>query len=232
MAGLEQYHGVLIRFDPTDLRVVRALALSFGLHALVIVPFHWPLNIEPAANQIFLLASLQPAAPVRSPPAEAPRPANPAADHPAKEPKGTRRLAAPRGGPEKLAAQDTEPRKTQNAPQSETREAVILEQAVPPEYPVEALQRRLEGCVLASVTVSPSGEVVDVRILQSDHSGVFDQSVIDSQKAARYFPAQKDGGGVESRVLAVAAFVLDTNRKLNCTLRFAGIAESLIRQRE
>lgn len=104
---------------------------------------------------------------------------------------------------------------------------MILEQAVPPEYPAEALQRKLEGCVLASVTVSPSGEVSDVQILQSDHAGVFDQSVIDSQKAARYLPAQKEGGAVESRVLAVAAFVLDPGRKMNCAMRFSSVAAEM-----
>lgn len=224
----------MIRVTPPRPRFIRALALSLALHAAVLFPAPWSFSIEPAASQIYLQASLRPPPSARELPTEKSGPAKTKPEPHAGKPKGTRRLATEHGSPVKLAPPEGKEKSPEqaNPPELEPHQAVILDQALPPEYPTEALQRKLEGCVLASVTVGPTGEVVDVRILQSDHPGIFDQSVIESQRAARYLPAQKDGEAVESRVLTVAAFVLDSARKMNCALRFVGIAEELAGMRK
>lgn len=106
----------------------------------------------------------------------------------------------------------------------EDSEATTAVAAAPPEYPEAALRNRLEGCVLASITVSVTGEVSDVKIVATDHPNVFDQSVIESQQTARYIPARKSGEARESRVLAVATFVLSPATRINCPLRMASEA--------
>lgn len=111
---------------------------------------------------------------------------------------------------------------------SDEYSAQVIEQAPPPAYPAEALQQRLEGCILAAVDIDDTGGVERVTILASDHPGVFDETVIESQQVARYAPARRGGIAQRSRVAAVAGFVLFENKRLDCHLRYADDARRLI----
>lgn len=204
-----------------------ALAVSLALHAALLFPPHWAfgVDLQPAA-QIYMQASLQPPAPVaRKDPAK-PRSAKPGKKTAAGNSReANSRLIVP-GQPDTPAASSSG---SENQPEeSIVEDAYRLDMPQPPDYPADALARKLEGCVLALVTVSASGAVSDVKILETDHPGVFDQTVIDSQKDARYLAAHRGDEAVASRVLAVAAFVLDPARRMNCALKYAPSAEKLV----
>jgi TonB family protein len=198
-------------------RLALALALSLLLHALAVMPLRLPFGAEPLAGQIYVSVQLQPAPPAR--PAER-RPEEQAASADAE----TKLLTAPDGRPLAAGKRDPSQAAASPAPSTSPQEARVLEQPAPPEYPPEARRRKLEGCVLALVSVGSGGEVDEVRILESDHPGIFDAAVKESQKAARYLPAQKGGEAVDSRVLSVAAFVLEPGRRMNCALKYAASA--------
>lgn len=216
--------------DKTFRRLSIALAASVVLHVGIILPWALPGDANPApGRQIHLAATLRPTPkPAEASPAVA-APAKPKAKT-VRAPKpgdGTAsRLNAPGAKPEISTAGTQEPAPVET-PESVPREAFMLDQAIPPEYPEDALRRNLEACVLASVIVAESGEVKAVEIIAADLPGVFDQAVIDSQKTARYAPARRKGEALESRVLAVASFVLTPDRRLNCALKFAPLAEKL-----
>ena len=208
--------------------MIWAFAGSLVLHAAVLLPLHWPFGAgDPPAGQIYLQANLQPRSGNENSKREK------AGDRKQRERAANRRSD---GKASRLTTPGTLPSVAASAPEAPAQtespadEAHRLDMPQPPDYPIEALQRKLEGCVLALVSVSSSGDVATVKILESDHPGVFDQSVIDSQKDARYLPARRGDENVESQVLAVAAFVLDPARRLNCALKYAPIAEKLLRR--
>ena len=129
----------------------------------------------------------------------------------------------------KIAPLKNEP---QTAPESvsseqDNHEARLIVDPGAPVYPAEAVQRKLESCVLAAVYVSATGEVEKVAILHSDIPGVFDASVIEAQTAAHYLPARIGSGTVESRVLAVVGFVLEPGQYRNCAMQYADAARKI-----
>lgn len=215
-------------------RLPLALLVSLLAHLAVIVPWHWPFTDDsPQIRQVFLQAQLQPQT---SPPTK-PQPQTrhdapakqPATERPETEPQTEQRLTQAHSNwatPEKTATATTPP--APPAPPAPEVEARFIEQPAPPEYPAEALRLNLESCVLARVDVSAAGDVTQVAILAADIPDVFDQSVIDAQKFARYLPAQQDGKTVASSVLAVSAFVLTADKRLNCALKYADTARRLI----
>ena len=119
----------------------------------------------------------------------------------------------------------SEPLKEQSEP--EKREAFLIAAPGAPTYPQEAIQRKLESCVLAAVYVSPGGEVEKVAILHADVTGVFDQSVIETQTIAHYLPARVGNSPVASRVLAVVSFVLEPAHHLSCAMQYAVVAQKI-----
>lgn len=58
-----------------------------------------------------------------------------------------------------------------------------------PRYPQEAIEKRLEGFVSFDVTISPQGDVTDVKVVTAKPSGVFEQATIDAVKAWKYCPS-------------------------------------------
>ena len=201
-------------------RLAGALAVSILLHLLAIVPLRLPFDDDPADTvQIYLQATLS----RQPPPAIAPgKPASP----PGKPvPAPARQLTTPSGA--SLAAVPAPP--AADASSTEATSALVLEQPMLPEYPATALAQGLEGCVLANVLVNTGGEVESVTILAADHPGVFDAAVIEAQKSARYAPARRGSEAMPSRVLAVASFVMQPGRQLDCPLKYAAQAETLLR---
>jgi TonB family protein len=205
----------------------RALALSVILHAAILVPWRWPwLDASPPGAQVYLSATLQR-------PAAASRPVSPVPEkaHPQPTADPNRRLASADFGGKAPFAPPTPPTSpaAQADPLPPQEEAARnIEQPAPPEYPAAARRRGLEGCVLAEVMIGADGSVTDVSILESDHPGIFDQSMREAQRTARYQPANRAGVPVASRALAVAAFVLTPERQINCALRYAEQATRIL----
>ena len=201
-------------------RLAGALAVSILLHLLAIVPLRLPFDDGPADTvQIYLQATMSRKAPAAITPA---KPASP----PGKPvPAPARQLTTPSGA--SLAAVPAPP--AADASSTDAASALVLEQPMLPEYPAAALAQGLEGCVLASVHVNTGGEVESVTILAADHPGVFDAAVIEAQKSARYAPARRGGEAMPSRVLAVASFVMQPGKQLDCPLKYAAQAEKLLR---
>ena len=71
---------------------------------------------------------------------------------------------------------------------------------VAPVYPPDALARRLSGSVELEFTVTPTGEVTDIKIQAADPPGVFDQAAITALSQSRYHPVQLDGVAIAQRV--------------------------------
>lgn len=205
-------------------RLAGALATSIVLHLLVLIPLRLPLDSPAEAQQIHLQASVS----RRSPDVVPTEKASPLAEK-QERPPSLRRITTPHGA--RHSARPEEPLKPPAAEEviSQPAVALVLDQGLPPEYPAVALARGLEGCVLASVQVNSAGDVESVSILAADYPGVFDQSVIDAQKSARYAPARRGSESIPSRALAVAAFVIEPGKQLDCPLKYAPLAEELLR---
>jgi TonB family protein len=79
---------------------------------------------------------------------------------------------------------------------SESREPILII-GHPPVYPHNANEPHVPGTIVLMVTVSPSGDVADVRVKKSLHSKV-DQRVVEAVRNWKYKPALKDGQPAEA----------------------------------
>ena len=61
------------------------------------------------------------------------------------------------------------------------------------DYPQNALERRIEGAVEIGYTVTPKGTVADIKILDSNPSGVFEKAATSAVSRLRYKPVVEDG---------------------------------------
>jgi len=62
-----------------------------------------------------------------------------------------------------------------------------------PAYPPEAVQQRLEGRVILSVTIAASGAVTKVKVAESCRHKVLDQAALDAVRRWRFSPATRNG---------------------------------------
>lgn len=67
-----------------------------------------------------------------------------------------------------------------------------------PGYPPIAARQRIEAMVMASLLVSETGEVLDVKILKGEPRFGFNDAAIRAFRGARYSPAMKDGKRVRT----------------------------------
>jgi TonB family protein len=205
-------------------RLVGALASSIVLHLLALIPLRLSLDSPAETQQIYLQASVTRTKPAAARPEEARAPARKQDPTPP-----VKRITKPHGAKHTVPSEQPAKPPAAEEPIPEVADALVLDQPLLPEYPAAALAQGLEGCVLASVQVNTAGEVESVSILAADHPGVFDQSVIDAQKSARYAPARQGSESIPSRVLAVAAFVIEPGKQLDCPLKYAPLAERRLR---
>jgi protein TonB len=134
------------------------------------------------------LADLPPAAPATRP---AVRPAGmpPAPVAPAAStPPAPSSPAIPR-----VAAADTPPPPVPAAapaaePPMRVAPALRLVQDAQPRYPARALDRRLDGRVELMFTVRPDGSVADLRVVDAQPAGVFDQAALQAARRWRFAP--------------------------------------------
>lgn len=218
--------------------LIGALVLSALLHGFILFADRVHFENRDRGRQIVIQASLRPPPDAATaPPERVPAGGVPAGRARAKEaaspaPEPGRGVPAAPGqrqspaAPGDAGAQGREEDKGREA-QRRDRAAVVLSDPGAPEYPDDAVTRKLESCVLAAVLVSASGDVQSVRILHADVAAVFDRSVIDAYSRARYLPAQSNGENLPSRVLAVASFVLTPERSRNCASRYASAARRI-----
>ncbi|MGZ8866770.1 MAG: TonB family protein, partial [Thermoanaerobaculia bacterium] len=67
-------------------------------------------------------------------------------------------------------------------------------------YPPIAARQKIEATVMASILVSETGEVLDVKILRGEPRFGFNDAAIRAFRGARYSPAMKDGKRVRTWV--------------------------------
>jgi protein TonB len=68
---------------------------------------------------------------------------------------------------------------------------------IAPTYPMRALNRGIEGHVLVEYTVTASGTVKDVVIIESEPPGIFDKASIDAALKFKYKPRVVNGEPIE-----------------------------------
>lgn len=64
---------------------------------------------------------------------------------------------------------------------------------IPPEYPMSARGKRVEGYVILRFTVTESGSVADPEVLRSDPPGIFDRAASRAVLRWKYQPQIVDG---------------------------------------
>ena len=76
--------------------------------------------------------------------------------------------------------------------------AAVLVKNTAPRYPTAAMRANQEGWVELSFTITPSGDVSDVKVIDAQPRHVFDRSAIDAVSRWKYQPATQDGTPVAS----------------------------------
>lgn len=66
----------------------------------------------------------------------------------------------------------------------------------PLKYPARAMAKQIEGFVMLSVLIDEQGNVADVKVIESDPPGTFDQAAIQNIKKWKFEPARYDGKAV------------------------------------
>jgi protein TonB len=73
-------------------------------------------------------------------------------------------------------------------------------------YPPMALRQRIETNVLATVLISETGDVMEVKILRGDDRFGFTDAAVRALRGARYSPAMKDGKRVKTWLPQIIQF--------------------------
>ncbi|TBR40338.1 MULTISPECIES: energy transducer TonB [Dyella] len=76
--------------------------------------------------------------------------------------------------------------------------AAVLVKNAPPRYPTAAMRANQEGWVELSFTITASGDVSDVKVLDAQPRHVFDRAAVDAVSRWKYQPATQDGNPVVS----------------------------------
>jgi len=82
-------------------------------------------------------------------------------------------------------------------------------QRVPAEYPSRARQQGITGYVTLSLLVGSDGSVSDVRVLESQPTGVFDAVALSAVRGWRFQPAMYEGRPVSVRARQTLRFELE-----------------------
>jgi TonB family protein len=70
---------------------------------------------------------------------------------------------------------------------------------VSPVYPPDALAKGLSGAVELEFTVTPSGDVTDIKIQAAEPRGVFERAATTALAQSRYRPVERDGVAIAQR---------------------------------
>ena len=77
---------------------------------------------------------------------------------------------------------------------------------ITPDYPEDADRQRVSGTVRLQLKIEADGRVVDVDVVSSTPSGVFDDAAAKAFRAASFAPALKNGRPVRALVLIEVAY--------------------------
>jgi len=80
-----------------------------------------------------------------------------------------------------------------------------------PQYPPKASIAGIEGWVKVEFTVSVSGMVVDVNVLDSQPRGIFEKAAVDAVSKWRFKPRQLEGQPVNSKAIQTLEFNLNND---------------------
>ncbi|MEA2094985.1 MAG: energy transducer TonB [Pseudomonadota bacterium] len=80
---------------------------------------------------------------------------------------------------------------------------------IPPQYPYQATRRKIEGWVRVSFTVTETGTVEDVVLLESEPGGIFDRAAIRAVSRWKFKPRVVAGKPVSTRAEQRVEFKLD-----------------------
>jgi len=87
---------------------------------------------------------------------------------------------------------------------------------VAPVYPKRALARKLEGYVVVEFTVSKRGTTRDIKVVEAQPLGIFNQSAIQAAEKFKYKPRVVDGEPVEVHgVRNLIKFALNDEKKVD-----------------
>lgn len=86
----------------------------------------------------------------------------------------------------------------ESVPSVETETLPVQVHNPPPEYPLPARRRGLEGTVVVEVTVLEDGSAGEVRVLDGGEQGLFVDAAIRAVKTWRFQPALRGGKAVRS----------------------------------
>ncbi len=75
-------------------------------------------------------------------------------------------------------------------------------------YPVDAKDKKVEGYVRVAYDVSVDGSVTNVRVIESDPPGVFDEAAVAAVRGWRFHPAISDGKPVVKELVSRVNFKL------------------------
>ena len=75
-------------------------------------------------------------------------------------------------------------------------------------YPVEAKDKKVEGYVRVAYDVSVDGSVTNVRVVDSNPPGVFDEAAVAAVRGWRFHPAISDGKPVVKELVSRVNFKL------------------------
>ena len=235
----------------SDRRTAACFALSLAAHAAVLsasLPSLWELPrrvLPPMEVRIVEIPPPSPSTAQVEPIVETPAPQAEAVEAAApKAPEATPRT--PEIALERESARPLEPKNEElalEAPLSESekaklnprylaeaavdRKAASLDDRRELDYPAEAMQQGITGCVLVMVYIGASGAVEDVDVVRADPPEVFDRAAMRAFIRARYLPALKDGVAVPSRVPGVASFELEGKPQPYCALRYFPVVTEL-----
>lgn len=87
-------------------------------------------------------------------------------------------------------------------------EAPVLMTRTRAPYPSRARSKGVEGFVTVSMLVGADGRVSDVRVLDAEPAGVFDETALSTVKAWQFTPAHYEGRPVSLRVTQTIRFEL------------------------
>ncbi len=194
-----------------------AVALSAALHVYLIYGFSLPAQSGPAARAAAINVRLAP-----SPPAATPRQTN--VPERSRVPEPVRRavlpvsldvaepLAAPLAAePEHVvAASDATAIPTIPDPvHYPARDLDIYPHAlnpISPVYPQAARDAQVPGSVTLLVLIDEAGRVLGTSVADAAPGGVFEQAAQQAVASSAFYPAQKDGHAVRSRILVKLEF--------------------------
>ncbi|WP_267222320.1 energy transducer TonB [Dyella silvae] len=85
------------------------------------------------------------------------------------------------------------------SPSSAATHGPVLLRNVSPRYPTNAMRSNQEGWVEVTFTITPDGNVDDVKVLDAEPRHVFDRAAVEAVTRWKYQPATQDGAPVSAQ---------------------------------